>query len=838
MLEAKISNFIEQQFPNIYREEGQFFVEFLKQYYVWLETDSTSPVYQARRYVSDHDIDSTVDSFLVHFKEKYLRNIQLNTATNTKQLIKNSIDLYRSKGTEEAIRLFFDLIFSEESEVYYPGTDVFRLSDSDWVIPSYIEVTSKPANRLLVGRSITGASSGATAFVESLVRRRVKNTYVEVLYISAVSGAFITGEIIRLTTPGAISIGEFPNMIGSLNTLEVLDGGTGFERGETVRLESRTGEQGQAFVQDLVSITGLVDFDLIDGGWGYTSNAEINVSEKVLFLDNVKIESTTNTSLHNLIVNIEQPTANVQWYGNNAVFSVGDKVYNYYANGELIGVSEIISAEYGTSNTTNFFLLSIQSGENYMDEAAKRYYKAGNTEYFDVQTAGHTIVGANGVSTGFSSNATIYGTGSISAYLINDYVVQYVEGQMPYAEARVLETKTLPANTFSMKVTDINGLFLTNKELQKLGTNSNVSISHLKLELGVRDIQGNFNSIEGNVIKDTYANSLFSAAVYNISSGAGANVNFDEDMTNTETVLLNTNMLRDHMDEANTANHLNASSYGAALNSANLTFRTLDEALRFESKTLGTISRLINENPGTDYGYPPIIEVIDPLVAPLMKMDFVIKVSDATGVFKIGERVTQALNGGRGQVKFANTSEVHLRRLTYSDKWTVGNANTSYLLVGESSGFSAYPTEVTSDVDGIAGRNSIIEADTTSSNSAALTLKVVDSGFGFTDTDEVFFTSMDSLRTGSAIATVKTHGTGMGYYRSTSGFLSSDKYIYDGDYYQDFSYEIRSPITASRYVDMLKHVLHVAGTKSFSSILKSKTIDSKSAIAESTLTRT
>jgi hypothetical protein len=51
MSETEISDFIEQQFPEIYREEGPFFVEFLKQYYTWLETDSLSPVYQARRHL-------------------------------------------------------------------------------------------------------------------------------------------------------------------------------------------------------------------------------------------------------------------------------------------------------------------------------------------------------------------------------------------------------------------------------------------------------------------------------------------------------------------------------------------------------------------------------------------------------------------------------------------------------------------------------------------------------------------------------------------------------------------------------------------------------------------
>jgi hypothetical protein len=261
MLETQISYFIKEHFPEIYREEGPFLVEFIKQYYVWLETDETSPVYQARHHLSNHDIDTSVDSFIIYFKEKYLKNIQLNTATNTKQLIKNSIDLYRSKGTENGIRLFFDLIFAVPSEVYYPSEDIFKLSSAEWKIPKYIEVSSKIVNRLMVGRQITGVYSKATAFVEKLVRRKTGNAFVEVFYVSAVSGDFQTGEIIALSDISEFDIYEFPTMVGSLSSLEVLDGGEGFARGDIVSVSSTTGAQAKALVRSLETITGTVNLN-------------------------------------------------------------------------------------------------------------------------------------------------------------------------------------------------------------------------------------------------------------------------------------------------------------------------------------------------------------------------------------------------------------------------------------------------------------------------------------------------------------------------------------------------------------------------------------------------
>jgi hypothetical protein len=159
-------------------------------------------------------------------------------------------------------------------------------------------------------------------------------------------------------------------------------------------------------------------------------------------------------------------------------------------------------------------------------------------------------------------------------------------------------------------------------------------------------------------------------------------------------------------------------------------------------------------------------------------------------------------------------------------------------MVGVSSGNQELPTEVTFDTDGIAGDNAIITTNVASSNSAVLALKVTDSGFAFRDGDSVTFTSLDEEKSGAAVASVVTMGHGSGFYKTTSGFLSTNKYLQDGEYYQDFSYEIRSPITVGSYSDMLKSVLHVAGTKVFASILKKEVIDSSSSVVSSSIIQT
>jgi len=54
-----------------------------------------------------------------------------------------------------------------------------------------------------------------------------------------------------------------------------------------------------------------------------------------------------------------------------------------------------------------------------------------------------------------------------------------------------------------------------------------------------------------------------------------------------------------------------------------------------------------------------------------------------------------------------------------------------------------------------------------------------------------------------------------GRYIDTKGWLSWNNRLQDGDFYQEYSYVIRVSELVDRYVDVLKRVLHPAGTKFF-----------------------
>ena len=112
-VEKYISNFISNQFPQFYQEEGPNFILFTKAYYEWME-ESGNPIGEARSLFDYRDIDNTIEEFLEHFQRKYLYGIPFKTISNPRFLLKHILDVYRSKGTIQCYRLLFKLIYDKD----------------------------------------------------------------------------------------------------------------------------------------------------------------------------------------------------------------------------------------------------------------------------------------------------------------------------------------------------------------------------------------------------------------------------------------------------------------------------------------------------------------------------------------------------------------------------------------------------------------------------------------------------------------------------------------------------------------------------------------------------
>ena len=96
-------------------------------------------------------------------------------------------------------------------------------------------------------------------------------------------------------------------------------------------------------------------------------------------------------------------------------------------------------------------------------------------------------------------------------------------------------------------------------------------------------------------------------------------------------------------------------------------------------------------------------------------------------------------------------------------------------------------------------------------------IKVRDSGFGHNLEGEAI-TLTNVANTSAFIdgnVILGAVGVEPGYWLNDQGKLSSDKYIHDNLYYQEFSYEIQFTKSLDKYVDILNQVVHPVGNKIF-----------------------
>ena len=897
--EKNISSLIQHQFPDVYREEGRVFVDFVTEYYKWMEqstdrrnvllnpqnatidvvygsanvtgtftqfdtefaagdkisitrpnaslgqdadaefdyemftvnavTNSTflilesaklpnfgisnatygnvaskaNPGYYTRRTTDIVDVDKTTSDFLVYFKETYLKNIQFNTVTDVRTVIKHSLDLYRSKGTPRSVDLLFRLAFGVPAEVYYPSTDLLRASTGQWILPRYLELSLRAENVNLVNRQLTGVQSGAIAFCDAMVRKQIKGRFIDVAYISAISGNFDTFEKI-ISTCGTCTIDVAPTIVGSLNSLAVAGGGTGFAIGDIIDFTSALGQQGKARVANTANAAGGVGLTLVDGGYGYTANATVYVSEKVLKVESVT-PNTTNTFYFWDMEAVYQPTANIVYSTATGNLVIGADIYTYHANGSVDGTGAILDTT-AVNSTYGELQLKMLSGD--MNNVT--FYTTSNTISATAVTYTDTTVSAN--VTGHYANVYLQ-VDSIAGTFVNTDIVTSPFG----GNATFYELSNTAGSSGTILVVNATSSYQVADVITGSGSLATATISKIDVELGVHSTSPTtgFFTVANNYL---YSNTLnVNGTVTSIPTGTGLTFAIANNLLYAETVNLSTTLLTANATHWMNV-RLNATQYDMPGDTAgNLTSNTIANMLGYADVVLGKIQTLSSINSGNSYSKIPVVKVIDPFGYPYRYDDqYQISYANATVSFEAGELVTQDSTNFRGIIHTSNSTVILAQRL----RWAVNSApivttNSATTLVGENSGSIANVTATVFAANSLFLGNDInITLASVTGNGVISELDVTDSGFGFRDGEGA--TGSNGV---TALVTTTTHGTGSGFYASKDGFLDDIKKVQDGDYWQTHSYEVKSTVPLDKYRDMLKDVIHVAGTVFFGNLV-------------------
>ena len=726
IIEKSISNLVESQFPEIYREEGPIFIAFVKKYYEWLEQNK-NVLYHSRRLFEYKDIDETVDDFIIYFKEQYLKNIQLDTVQSTRTLVKHSLDLYRSKGTERSIELLFRVVFGADCKIYYPGDDLFRTSDGVYHIPKYIEASLNNENVKFAGKGIVGVKSKAIAFVDRVIRRNDNGKLSDIFFVSSIRGNFQVGEQLDLYNHEG-EIKKRPVIIGSLNSLKISVAGKGenFSIGDVISLSSNNGFNGKAKVTEILSTTDKLSFSMESTGYGYSNQSVTLISEKNITIDN-------NSIVPDSLELVYQPLANIHYVNGNGDFQSNTNIFSY-TNNVISGMGKVISTTISNS-TSGYILVEILSGN--LNSSA--IYSTGNTVAANLNAiSGYSDMTASGKVIGYSKGSS--------------------------------------------------------------------------LKIGLANIVNQFYLSSYVYSNQTHLN----GKVTNISLGAGGSVSVYPSFNNIETVDICVDKLKDYLDV-----ELNATSYNLHGNASINISSSIAASLAHESRIVGSPKYLTNINPGHDYNDAPYVQEIDYDIVNYHRYNQTLLLSNTNQSFSVGETVTQANTDARGYILSANSSEIYIQNMRISnDKQFKENL----LITGTLSGVTANVVSIITDYSSkAAGENCIIDPGLKVTKGAIVSAKVIDSGFNFSDDETVTFVKDDIQDT--MISVLGAIGTGTGYYKRRGSEPSGQKKLRDSEYYQEFSYDIISPIMIDKYSELLKQTVHTAGFKFFGTFSKKSRIN-------------
>jgi len=835
---SSISSHIPDQFPKIYREDGPDFIAFVQSYYEFLDESN------ARNFSALGDIDNTIDDFLKYYKKKYLHGLPFpeGSLQDIPFLVKNIADLYRSKGTREALELMFMMFYKEEIETYYPASSILSLSDSKWAFATYLEfkpVTSTTDFPVKKGDVIEGDTSKATAFVDQVVFYNIDGVQLPVGYISNVYGDFINDDSLKVTRNGVES---FPGRMiyGSIAKPEVLetDVTANNKPGDKVKLVSdKDGVGAEAVVRRVSDIpTGTIEFILENGGWGYDTTLPLSNQTYADATDNQILLSTQVLVLQSGTAPLENvyPGDIISAENDDGTLNFVGQIFALQEDGVSMGLPLTGHKLYGRSTVIKYEhpLLFVSS------------YDDADTEYLNPQ-------GISNVSP-FQDGAFHQRSDDDLTEVIIDFPQDHIAmlKHIPFADYDGLggsnnggssifieqlsefnDSSSFEPETFDNKetvtfFTDIIGNF-ANKQL---------SPSLISDEADIQpNVQYQFVTVASGF---DYSQPLFN--LNNPQEGQTFTISqstYDQYYATTNWSGFGGSLL-----------DRTAANYGMSGQFYTDSTTRLADALGAKDANLGTIKTIKITNGGSGFTNNVAAFVRNVDMAKFGYGTMSIRFDKSNFGIQIGQTIEQNIqvpNLARdNQGRFTNLGETIpytakaklIRKSELKDEFVFQQLS-FYPLDATGSPVSFFGNSLTIERitrlgdDAVLGENASIQGKASYLAGQITDIEVTKSGFRYQPGEKVRMINIDedntdkyNLWVGSANVNVTQSGKTEGKWITTTSHISDrNRFIHDNDYYQEYSYDVSTILDPTVYESSLKDTVHVAGTKFFGTPLVSST---------------
>ena len=710
-IEKNIAFKIAEQFPAYYRENGPELVKLVEEYYRFTETETNQSIYNARRMFEYRDIATTLSSMIIFFQKKYLVDLPLLEDGTVRFIIKNILDLYRRKGSEAGVVLFFRMFYQEDIEIRYPAKYILKPSDSSWKTGTYLQLF--PNDNIfydndgivyytyedLISRDIYGSISKAKAIVDKINFIMLNNTLTPIIYLTSVKGQFTKyDDIISRINASDVSFGKLNGSASSLEIDLLYGGTTGNKPGDIFNIQSQSGVGGVAVVTETQDeFTGTVDYQITDGGFGYTiPSTKLLVSNQSIVLNNLDFSFVLLETLRD---------------------SAGNEGIVTGQNSGAVGV------------------------------------RMNDGEEFNINRPISTIDRD-----------------------VNVTFTKYIAGPSPTGQIFTISSKN--------------------------------------------------NSSPGLLLPE--------------NGNANTDVQI-ETLNNIETISLITDIIQDYLDvNINSTNYNDPPAIQPMSGIANpVTLATaLEDAFDLTPFDIGTIASFKNINPGSDYQSDVFALARDNVMIAFERFNQLLLIEDYSATFSVGDTITQPSRNVSGIIIGIDNDNNFINVRPYN--YYGFKSGFDIVHKGNTYGVLAVERDYTSERF---GENADIKSTTQFSTGRISAAKISNSGFGYVDGETVFLVNEAGEIQARAILRANSQGITAGFWGSLNSHINGytktvandgvDEYfdgktrIQDSDYYQEYSYEIRSTIDQLQYEDTLKKNVHLAGTKIFSEFVYTGKADIK-----------
>jgi hypothetical protein len=303
-----IETLIEEQLPGFVTDSGKSMLpKFLEYYYEFMESETEQNNFTRDILKYFDSFQTTNDVLDWNFEE--VAKMPNRMATDKRKFAKRVYDFYRSKGTEESIKMLFRAFYDVEVDITYPSKNILRASDGKWTRESeiLIRLSYGGIDAISDVKVVLTLSNGLTVYKTAL--RAVKVDSTQDYWLTFNAGQKISAD------PGNRIVGYDNSnniiFVGEVQStpvaVKVTTAGKGFRVGQIFRIPGTYRDS--VFKITSIGPLGTVSgCEMIQFGYGHPENLSITISP---FKD-VPLASSYTYSLS----------------GNHHTLTISDAIYN------------------------------------------------------------------------------------------------------------------------------------------------------------------------------------------------------------------------------------------------------------------------------------------------------------------------------------------------------------------------------------------------------------------------------------------------------------------------------------------------------------------------------